>query len=111
MQVMFASLIFVIVVMGSSTLYVTGRSQIDIREHYRAAALLGSQKIEELKAANYYTIPVGTSNETVTIDGTNYIRQTVIIDQSIYKTVRVNVRWQQRDKFHNVNLRTYIAPR
>lgn len=62
-EVMVAVLIMVIVIIGSSVLFVAGRSQVSMQERNRVATELAAQKLEELKAGGYNDIVEGESEE------------------------------------------------
>ena len=110
-EVMVAVLIFTIVIAGGSFLFVTGRSQISLRGHYRVALQLAAQKLEELKADNYDDIEEGETEESFSLEDLSYSRTTETEDVGLYKKVDVGVDWQQLGKQHSVSLTTFIAPK
>ena len=110
-EVMVAIFILTIVIVGGSFSYVYGRRQIDLRKHYRAAGQLAAQKLEELKADNYYDIEAGETQEDIYLEDLSYNRAIKTEDLDLYKKVYVDVYWQERGKQHNVSLTTFIAPR
>jgi prepilin-type N-terminal cleavage/methylation domain-containing protein len=110
-EVMTAVLIVTIVIAGGSFLFLTGRNQVSLQKHYRAATLLAAQKLEELKAGNYDNIVDGNSN-SISLEGVSYTPQsTVVVNTSpSYKKVTVTVSWLQGNNSRNVSLVTFIAP-
>jgi prepilin-type N-terminal cleavage/methylation domain-containing protein len=110
-EVMIAVLITAIVMLGGSMFFASSTGQISLREQYRAASRLASQKLEELKAADYDTVVVGTDTDNVTLESTTYNRSVVTQDLGSYKEVTVTVTWGTGAKQNNINLVTYIAPK
>lgn len=110
-EVMVAILIVTIVIAGGSFLFVTGRSQINLQKHYRAATLLAAQKLEVLKAdPNYASIVVGEDSNSISLEDLSYTRSTLTEDFGSYKKVTVTVSWEQAGNERNVSLVTCIAP-
>jgi Tfp pilus assembly protein PilV len=110
-EVMTAILIVVIVITGSSFLFITGRSQISLQKHYRAATQLATQKLEALKAGNYGSIAVGTTTDgPIASDDISYSRSVNTVSAGSYKVVTVTVSWLQGNKSRNVSIVTCIAP-
>ena len=109
-EVMVAILIFTIVIMGCSFLFAFGRSQISIQEHYQVATQLAVQKLEELKAGNYYAIVEGQSQEDISLEDLPYTRFADIEDTGLCKKVSVTVQWEQTGDQRSVNLVTFINP-
>ena len=102
-----------IIIVGSSLLFVSGQSYIDMRGRHRIAAELAAQKLEELKAGNYNDITEGETEESFSLDDLPYTRSvaTETRDGGLYKKVQVTVSWQQIGKQRNVSLATFIAPK
>ena len=65
-EVMIAVLITAIVMLGGSMFFASSTGQISLREQYRAASRLASQKLEQLKAVDYDTVAEGEVTDTVT---------------------------------------------
>jgi len=110
-EVMAAVLILTIVILGGSFFYVASTNQINLREQYRAASQLASQKLEELKAGSYYAIETGEANDSVSLEDSSYSRNTITEDLGLYKKVTVTVNWGAGVKQRNVSLVTLIAPK
>ena len=110
-EVMVAILILVIVIMGSSLLFVYARSQIHLRKHYRVAVQLTAQKLEELKAGSYNDIVGSEMQESIPLEDLSYSRSLETEDIGSYKKVKVTTYWEQMGKEHNVSLVTFIAPK
>ena len=110
-EVMVAVLILTIVIIGSSFLFVTGRSQISRWERCRIATQLAAQKLEELKADDYYSIVVGDTEESLSLENVSYSRSIHTEDAGSYKEVTVTVSWGPIGSEHNVSLVTFIAPK
>jgi prepilin-type N-terminal cleavage/methylation domain-containing protein len=110
-EVMTAILIVTIVIAGGSFLFVTGRSQVNLQKHYRAATQLAAQKLEELKAGAYSDIAVGdTQDPHISLEGLSYNRNIHTVDAGSYKEVTVTVSWLQGNSSRDVNMVTCIAP-
>ncbi|MFA5251613.1 MAG: prepilin-type N-terminal cleavage/methylation domain-containing protein [Phycisphaerae bacterium] len=116
-EVMTAILIVMIVVTGSSFLFIAGRSQVSLQKHYRAAAQLATQKLETLKAGDYVGIAAGTTTDSpIVLDNVSYTRSVTTVNAGSYKEVTVTVSWQQGvqgqqgNNPHNVSIVTCIAP-
>jgi Tfp pilus assembly protein PilV len=114
-EVMTAILIVMIAITGSSFLFVTGRTQINLQKHYRAATQLATQKLEALKAGNYGSIAAGTTTDSpIALDDLSYNRSVNTGDVNAgsykYKRVTVTVSWLQGTKTRDVNMVTCIAP-
>lgn len=109
-EVVVALLVFSIVVMGGSFLFVSGRNQITLRERYRVAVGLASQKLEELKGGSYYSIQIGETEEGLSSGGLSFTRRTVAEDLGLNKKITVSVNWPQMGKTHDVSLVTLVAP-
>jgi type II secretory pathway pseudopilin PulG len=112
-EVMAAILIVIIVIAGSSFLFVAGRGQVALQKQYRAAAQLASQKLEELKAGSYASIAAGTTTYSpVPLEGLSYSRSvnTVVNANPLYKEVTVTISWLQGNNSRNVSMVTCIAP-
>lgn len=110
-EVMLSLLILLIVVMGSSFLFAYGRGQISLRENYRLALQLASQKLEQLKADDYSNIEEGELSEKLSVGNLkNCTLSTLTLDRGSYKNVRTVVCWEQGGTKHNVSLVTLIVP-
>ena len=110
-EIMIAVLISAIVMLGGSFFFVSSTKQIDIRQQYRAASRLASQKLEELKAVDYDTVAVGEVTDSVTLKNSSYNRKVVTKDLGSYKEITVNINWGPQGQVHNVSLITLIAPK
>jgi len=108
---MAAILVFVIGTLGSSILFVYGRSQIAQQKHYRVALEMVSQGMEELKAANYADITEGDTDESLCLEDLSYSRRTHTVNLGTCKQIEVTVSWQQTDKVHNISAATLIGPK
>ncbi len=110
-EVMTAILIVMIMIVGSSFLFITGVSQISQQKHCRVAGLLAAQKLEVLKAGNYSSIAVGTTTDSpIVLDGESYSRSVTTVNAGSYKEVTVTVSWLQGNKPRDVSMVTCIAP-
>lgn len=110
-EVMVAVLIMVIVIIGSSILFVAGRSQISMQERNRVATELAAQKLEELKAGSYSDIVEGDTEETVAMEDLSYDRQVQTVDLGMHKQVTATVNWQHAGTTRTVSLVTLIGPK
>ena len=86
-EVMIAVLISAIVMLGGSFFFVSSTDQINLRQQYRAASRLASQKLEEVKAVDYDTVAVGEVTDSVTLKNSSYNRSVVTKDLGSYKEV------------------------
>ncbi len=110
-EVMLALLVLLIVIIGNSLLFGYGRGQISLCENRRSAVQLAAQKLEQLKADDYYNIQEGKTDENLSVGGLSCSLSTLTEDSGLYKNIRVVVRWTQGGKQHNVRLVTFIAPK
>ena len=110
-EVMIAVLITAIVMLGGSMFFTSSTGQISLREQYRAASRLASQKLEELKAVDYDTVAEGEVKDSVTLESSSYNRGVVTKDLGSYKEVTVTVTWGPAGQQKNINLVTLIAPK
>ncbi len=110
-EVMVAVLISTIVILGSSFFFVASSNQINLREQYRAASRLASQKLEELKAGSYDAIATSVTNESLSLEKSSYSRSIDTEDLGLYKKVTVTVNWGAGAKQRNVSLATIIVPK
>jgi prepilin-type N-terminal cleavage/methylation domain-containing protein len=110
-EVMIAVLISAIVMLGGSFFFVASTSQIHLREQYRAASRLASQRLEEVKAVDYDTVVEGDVTDSVTLKNSSYNRSVVTKDLGSVKEVTVTVNWGPVGQQHNINLVTFIAPK
>ena len=110
-EVIVATLILAIVMLGGSFFYVASTNQINLREQYRAASRLAGQKLEELKAGSYSDIATSETKESLTLENSTYSRNVVTEDLGSYKKVVVTVNWGPAGLERNVSLVTLIAPK
>ena len=92
-EVMVAVLISAIVMLGGSLFFVSSTDQINLREQYRAASRLASQRLEELKAVDYDTVIEGEVKDSVTLKSSSYNRTVATKDLGSLKEVTVTVNW------------------
>ena len=117
-EVMIAAVIVVIVVIGTSVMFVSGRKYIVDQQFYREAAQLASQKLEELKADGYDKVLEGDNTDQLTFNSITYQRQTQIALTSApsvnvpkpCKKVTVTISWSIVHANHKAILVTYIGP-
>jgi len=110
-EIAIAILIVAIVVAGGSYLFITGKNQVSLQKHYRAATQLAAQRMEEFKAGPYASINSGSDSNT--LEGVTYTRDVNAVTVGTYKEVTVNVHWHEglHGQFtRNVNLVTLVAP-
>lgn len=110
-EVMIAVLITAIVMLGGSMFFASSTGQINLRQQYRAASRLASQKLEEFKAVDYDTVAEGEVNDSVTLENSSYNRSVVTKDLGLYKEVAVTVNWGPAGQQKDINLVTFIAPK
>lgn len=118
-EVMLAVLIMVIVLMGVSSVYVSGRRELVKQRYYQAAAQLASQSLEELKASGYADVNEGEVEEEFTVNGLTYVRSTLTeltatpsteVPQPC-KKVTVAITWSLAGgDQHQARFVTYIGP-
>lgn len=131
-EVMIALIIIAIVIMGGGMFFFYGRVQIVREAHRRAATLVASGRLEELKAKDYSDIIVGSTTEEVDVDNLSkdsataptMVTETVYIDDPAdgigeagdpdgiddYKKVTVAVEWTNGTA-RTVSVDTLVAPR
>ena len=104
---------------GTSSSFVTGRGQIAKQQHYRAAANLASQKIEEIKALDYPDINEIEYDEELEMYDWTYQRHTEIKLTAEptaelpkpCKKVTVAIGWTgSAGDAHEVKFVTYVGP-
>ena len=110
-EIMIAVLISSIVMLGGSFFFVASTGQINLREQYRAASRLASQKLEEVKAVDYDTVVEGDIQDSVTLRSASYNRNVAIKDLGSMKEITVTVNWGTEDKQQSINMVTFIAPK
>jgi len=109
-EVMFAITIILIVILGNSYLTAYGKGQISLRENYRSALQLACQKLEQIKADDYYNIEEGEFSEDLSVGNLNCTLSTLTTDCNSYKNVRTVVSWTKGGTPYNVSLVTLIVP-
>ncbi len=118
-ELMLAITILIIVLLGTSTSYVTGRRYIVSQRHYQAAAQLASQKIEETKAVGYSGLAEGEEDEEFPLYGLTYHRHVKIELTGVpsanvpkpCKKVAVTITWVgMAQDSHEAKIVTYIGP-
>ena len=110
-EVVVATLILLIVIVGGSLCFFHARNQIHVRKQSRAAVQLTSQKLEELRADNYDDIAEGDTVEKLFLDDLACRQSTEILVVDDYKKVKVTTSWQHRGMPHDVSLVTFIVPK
>ena len=110
-EVVVAIMILVIVMIGGSLSFFHARNQVHLQKQSRAAVQLTSQKLEELKAANYDDIAAGDANENLALDDLSCRRKIEAELVGAYKKVKVTTTWTRKDREHSVSLVTFIAPK
>jgi type II secretory pathway pseudopilin PulG len=118
-ELMLAITILIIVLLGTSTSYVSGRRQIVSQQHYQAAAELASQKLEEIKAVGYSGLAEGEQDEELPLYGRTYHRNTKIELTGVpsvdvpkpCKKVAVTITWAgMAQEPHEAKIVTYVGP-
>jgi type II secretory pathway pseudopilin PulG len=118
-EVMLAIAILIIAVFGTSASFVTGRGQIAKQQHYRAAANLASQKIEQIKALAYSDINEIENEEELEMYDWTYQRHTEIKLMAEptaelpkpCKKATVTIEWTgSAGDAHEVKFVTYLGP-
>jgi Tfp pilus assembly protein PilV len=117
-ETMLAILILVIVLIGTSSMFVSGRRHLIHQRDYQAAAQLAAQKIEECKAIGYADLSEGAETEEISVNGLTYTinTQTVLTATPTSelpkpcKKVTVNITWSYSKDRHQASIVTYIGP-
>jgi Tfp pilus assembly protein PilV len=109
-EAMFAILILLIVIIGSSYLFAYGKGQVSLRENYRSALELACQKLEQIKADDYDNIQQGETNENLSLGSLPCTVSTQVQDSNSYKNITTIVCWTQMGEQHDISLVTSIAP-
>jgi len=112
-EVMLATLIFVMIILGSALFFVYGTGHISLSKYYRSAVLLADQKLEQLGADNSLRIdiPDGETDENVSLGDLSFRRNTNTEDCGLYKKVEVGVHWTHLGKQRNISLVTLYDKR
>jgi len=118
-EVLVALFIIALVILGGGMFFFYGRVTIVREAHRRAAVLVASQRLEELKAAEWDDIAPGDieGEETVTVDNVpnaKMVTQAWYVDDEggtseDYVKVTVTVNWQDGTT-NTVTSTTLIAP-
>jgi len=118
-EVLVALFIIALVILGGGMFFFYGRVTIVREAHRRAAVLVASQRLEELKAKDYSEINLGT--EEVNVDVDNLLKESatpptmVTVVQYVpdggsdYKKVTVTINWEDSTS-NSVTSTTLIAP-
>lgn len=109
-ETVIAILILSIVIIGVSYGFVYSTNQIHLRNSYRTAALLASQKIEQLKADDYDNITEGSSSDETTLANVLYTRTVNTQFFANFKRIDLTVNWQRMNKQCDISMTTLIAP-
>jgi prepilin-type N-terminal cleavage/methylation domain-containing protein len=117
-EVMLAIAIMTIALMGTSHVYVQARRFVVNQQYSRVAVQLAAQKIETLKAAGYDGIASSIPQQTLTLGGQSYLRQTQVSLTATptptlpkpCKKLMVTVQWSLGTSLHQVTLATSIGP-
>jgi hypothetical protein len=115
---MLAITILVIALIGTSSMFVSGRRHLIHQRDYQAAAQLAAQEIEECKTIGYENLPEGTVSEHISVNGLAYTINTQTVLTATPKSelpkpckkVTVNITWSYSRDRHQANLVTYIGP-
>jgi Tfp pilus assembly protein PilV len=118
-ETMLAITILVIALIGTSSMFVSGRRHLIHQRDYQAAAQLAAQEIEECKTIGYTDLSIGTESEQISVNGLAYTinTQTVLTATPTAelpkpcKKVTVNITWSYSaaDR-HTASIVTYIGP-
>ena len=122
-EVMIALFIIALIILGGGMFFFYGRVNIIREAHRRAALLVASQRLEELKAKIYSEIIIGSNEEPVDVDNLSkdsgtpptMVTKVEYVDDvggsnEDYKKVTVTVNWHDSTT-NTVSLTTLIAPR
>ena len=118
-EVLVALFIIAVVIMGGGMFFFYGRVNIIREAHRRAAVLVASQRLEELKAAEWKYIDPGiiSGEETVTVDNVadaKMVTQAWYVNDEggtseDYVKVTVTINWVD-SRSNSVSSTTLIAP-
>jgi len=124
-EVLVALFIIALVILGGGMFFFYGRVTIVREAHRRAAVLVASERLEELKAADYSGIAIGSFGpEPVDVDnlsgdsptGPTMVTVVEYVDDPAggnnedYKQITVTVNWVD-SRSNSVSSTTLIAPR
>ena len=119
-EVLVTLFIIALVILGGGMFFFYGQVNIVREAHRRAAVLVASQRLEELKGAEWLDIApeIISGDETVTVDNVadaKMITQAWYVDDEggtseDYVEVRVTVNWVD-SRSNSVSTTTLIAPR
>jgi len=109
-EVVVAMLVLIMSATGASYFFVYGRGQVREKNHYRVAACLASEALEELKAADYTSLQAGETEAQRSIQDVLYERTVTLTDLGTYKQADVSVYWPAPDNAYHVDLTTLISP-
>jgi len=113
-EVMVATVVFLIAVLGVFAHLTYGRVMLNIEVHRRSAAQIAHSRLENLRAVAYADLPAYAESDTVvSFDGLEALRDTVVEDvdededdAKDYRRVIVTVTWTENGTDHEVELVT-----
>ncbi len=109
-EIMVALLVLTVIGLGSLMFFSYGRGQVRLRNDYRLAGVLASEKLELLMATAYDEIAVGTTSEERALEDHSFTRTYEITDLGTIKQADVTVSWSYKGQTQEVSLTTLIAP-
>ena len=113
-EVMVATILFLIAVVGVFAHLTYGRVALNIQMHRRSAAEIAHSRLEELRTAPYDDlVSYAETDAEVGLDGLTAVRDTVVEDvdededeETDYRRVTVTVTWTENGADHDVELVT-----
>lgn len=109
-EIMVAVLVLAVIGLGSLYFFAYGRGQVRLRNDYRLAGLLASEKLEQLMATAYDEISLGTTTEERKLEDRTFTRSYIVTDLGTVKQADVTVSWSYKNQTPEVSLTTQIAP-
>jgi Tfp pilus assembly protein PilV len=114
-EVMVASIVLLVGVLGAFTYFVYSRSSLNVEAHRRIAAEIAHSRLEELRAVSFGSLPsCGEQNQAVPIEALPGYRDTLVedVDENSdgtvdYRKVTVKVRWVEGSRSREVSLVTF----
>jgi prepilin-type N-terminal cleavage/methylation domain-containing protein len=108
-EVLIALIILSVSLLALAGLMATSTGNNASGAHLTEAVTMGQDKLEELRATRWETIPEGaTTDQTLGSTGTAYARQWAVATAGNLKTVTVTVTWADRIN-HSVQLLSLIS--
>jgi Tfp pilus assembly protein PilV len=118
LEVIAATAILIMALLGGSSMYAMGRKQLIIQQRCQAAIHLATAHLEEMRAIGYDGLDLGEQEEEMTLSGQTYERRTYTQLTSEptadipkpCKQITVFIGWTHMSQPHLISISTYVGP-